>query len=53
MQKLDLELPEFGVKIGGRTINSLRHADDIKLLAENKTWKNCSGKSKVKVKKKG
>lgn len=36
MQKLDLELPDLEVNIGGRTINNLKYADDAALLAENK-----------------
>ena len=34
MRKLDLHSSNIGVKIGGRTINNLRYADDTTLLAE-------------------
>ena len=36
MRKLDLHPTNIGVKIGGRTINNLRYADDKTLLAERK-----------------
>ena len=35
MRRLDLDESNIGVKIGGRTINNLRYADDTTLLAEN------------------
>lgn len=35
MWKLDLELSDIGVKIGGRIIRELRYADDTTLLAQN------------------
>lgn len=34
MRKLNLDSSNIGVKIGGRTINNLRYADDTTLLAE-------------------
>ena len=34
MRKSDLHSSNIGVKIGGRTINNLRYADDTTLLAE-------------------
>ena len=36
MRNAGLDEAQAGVKIGGRTINNLRHADDTTLMAENK-----------------
>ena len=36
MQNVGLEEAQAGIKIAGRNINNLRHADDTTLMAENK-----------------
>ena len=36
MQKVGLDEAQTGIKIAGRNINNLRHADDITLMAESK-----------------
>ena len=35
MQNSGLEKAQAGIKIAGRNINNLRHADDITLMAES------------------
>ena len=35
MQKAGLDKAQAGIKIAGRTVNSLRYADDTILMAEN------------------
>ena len=35
MRKVRLEEAQAGIKIAGRNINNLRHADDTTLMAEN------------------
>ena len=35
MRNAGLEKAQAGIKIGGRNINNLRHADDITLMAES------------------
>ena len=35
MKKAGLEEAQAGIKIAGRNINNLRHADDITLMAES------------------
>ena len=36
MQNARLDEAQAGIKIAGRNINNLRHADDITLMAESK-----------------
>ena len=36
MRNAGLEEAQAGIKIAGRSINNLRHADDITLMAESK-----------------
>ena len=36
MQNSKLDEPQAGIKIAGRNINSLRHADDTILVSESK-----------------
>ena len=36
MRNAGLEATQAGIKIAGRNINNLRHADDTTLMAENK-----------------
>ena len=36
MRNAGLEATQAGIKITGRNINNLRHADDTTLMAENK-----------------
>ena len=36
MRNAGLDEAQAGIKIGGRNINNLRHADDTTLMAENK-----------------
>ena len=36
MRNTELDEAKAGIKIAGRTINNLRYADDITLMAENK-----------------
>ena len=36
MRKIGLEEAQAGIKIAGRNINNLRHADDTTLMAESK-----------------
>ena len=36
MRNAGLEEAQAGIKIAGRNINNLRHADDTTLMAENK-----------------
>ena len=35
MRNAELEKAQAGIKIAGRNINNLRHADDITFMAEN------------------
>ena len=36
MRNVELEEAQAGIKIAGRNINNLRHADDITFMAESK-----------------
>ena len=49
MRNAGLEETEAGIKIAGRNINNLRHADDTTLMAESK--KGLLRKMKRRVKK--
>ena len=40
MRNTGLEEAQAGIKIAGRNINNLRHADDITLLAESEELKS-------------
>ena len=40
MRNARLEETQAGIKIAGRNINNLRHADDTKLMAESEELKN-------------
>ena len=52
MQNAGLEEAQTGIKIAGRNINNLRHADDTTLLAESEEeLKTLLMKSKRRVKK--
>ena len=41
MRNAGLDEEQAGIKIAGRNINYLRHADDTTLMAENKEELNC------------
>ena len=45
-----LEEAQAGIKIAGRNINNLRHADDTTLMAETKELKSLLMKVKEEVK---
>ena len=54
MRNAGLEEAQAGIKIAGRNINSLRHADDTTLMAESKEGlKNLLMKVKVESEKVG
>ena len=40
MRNARLDEAQAGIKIAGRNINNLRHADDTKLMAESEELKN-------------
>ena len=40
MRNTGLEEAQAEIKIAGRNINNLRHADDTTLMAESEEWKN-------------
>ena len=40
MRNAGLEEAQAGIKIAGRNINNLRHADDTTLMAENEDLKS-------------
>ena len=40
MRNAGLEKAQAGIKIAGRNINNLRHADDTTLMAENEDLKS-------------
>ena len=40
MRNAGLDEAQAGIKISGRNINNLRHADDITLMAESKELKS-------------
>ena len=46
MRNAGLEETQAGIKIAGRNINNLRHADDITLMAERKELKSLLMKPK-------
>ena len=39
MRNTELEEAQFGIKIAGKNINNLRHADDTTLMAESEELK--------------
>ena len=51
MRNAELDEAEAGIKIAGRNINNLRHADDITLMAESEELKSLWWKWKRRVKK--
>ena len=53
MRNAGLEEAQAGIKIAGRNINSLRHADDTTLMAESKELKSLLMKVKEKSEKVG
>ena len=53
MRNAGLEEAQAGIKIAGRTINNLRYADDITLMAESKELKSLLMKVKVESEKVG
>ena len=53
MRNAGLEEAQAGIKISGRNINNLRHADDTTLLAESKELKSLLMKVKEESEKVG
>ena len=53
MRNAGLEEAEAGIKIAGRNINNLRHADDTTLMAEREELKSLLMKVKEKSEKVG
>ena len=53
MRNSGLEEAQAGIKIAGRTINNLRYADDITLMAESKELKSLLMKVKEESEKDG
>ena len=53
MRKAGLEEAQAGIKIAGRNINNLRHADDSTLMAESKELKSLLMKVKEESEKVG
>ena len=53
MRNAGLDEAQAGIKIAGRNINSLRHADDTTLMAESKELKSLLMKVKEKSEKVG
>ena len=53
MQNVRLDEAQDGIKFAGRSINNLRHADDITLMAENKELKSLLMKVKEESEKGG
>ena len=53
MQNAGLEEAQAGIKIEGRNINNLRHADDTTLMAESEELKSLLMKVKKKSEKVG
>ena len=51
MRNAGLEEAQAGIKISGRNINNLRHADDTTLLAESKELKSLLMKVKEECEK--
>ena len=53
MRKAELEEAQTGIKIAGRNINNLRHADDTILMAESKELRSLLMKVKEESEKVG
>ena len=53
MQNARLDEAQAGIKIAGRNINNLRHADDITLMAESEELKSLLMKVKEESEKVG
>ena len=53
MRNAGLEEAQAGIKIAGRTINNLRYADDISLMAESEELKSLLMKVKEESEKVG
>ena len=53
MRSSGLEETQAGIKIAGRNINNLRHADDTTLVAESEDLKNLLMKAKEESEKVG
>ena len=53
MRNAGLEEAQAGIKIPGKSINNLRHADDTTLVAESKELKSLLMKGKEKSEKGG
>ena len=53
MQNAGLDEAQVGIKIAGRNINNLRHADDITLMAESEELKSLLMKVKEESEKVG
>ena len=53
MRNTGLEEAQAGIKIAGRNINNLRHADDTTLMAESEELKSLLVKVKVESEKVG
>ena len=53
MRNIGLDAAQAGIKIAGRNINNLRHADDTTLMAENKELKSLLMKVKEESEKVG
>ena len=53
MQNAGLDEAQAGIKIAGRNINNLRHADDITLMAESEELKSLLMKVKEENEKAG
>ena len=53
MRNAGLEEAQIGIKIAGRNLNNLRHADDTTLMAESKELKSLLTKVKEESEKVG
>ena len=53
MRNARLDEVQAGIKIAGRNVNNLRHADDTTLLAESEEWKSLLMKVKDESEKVG